>query len=120
MPLPTQQMRSCSEADIQKAISGYKSGTYSSIRNAALACRVPNATLQLRMSGGTSRSDAHEYRQILSNAEERTLVRWITHFTRAGFPVPPVLAIQMAEEVRRNQFQLTHAIISYPQPIGKS
>ena len=26
----------------------------------------------------------------------------------------------MAEEVRRNRFQLTHSIISYPRPIGKS
>ena len=26
----------------------------------------------------------------------------------------------MANEVRRNRFQLTHAVISYPRPIGKS
>ena len=120
MPLPTQQTRSYSEADIQKAISGYKSGMYSSILNAALACCIPNATLQLCMSGGTSRSDAYEYRQILSNVEEKTLVKWISHLIRAGFLVPSILAIQMAEEVRHNRFQLIYAIISYPRPIGKS
>ena len=72
------------------------------------------------MSSRTSQSNAHEYRQILLNAKERILVKWITHFIRASFPVPPILAIQIAEEVCCNQFQLMHTIISYPRPIGKS
>jgi hypothetical protein len=58
--------------------------------------------------------------QILSNAEERTLVRWITHLTRAGFPAPPSLAMQMADEIRHNRFQLSTTPPSYLRPIGKS
>ena len=120
MDCNTRDLYAYSEATIQEAILVYKSGKFTSIRACAYAFKVPFQTLQHRMSGRTSRSNAHEYRQILSNAEERTLVRWITHLTRAGFPAPPALAIQMAEEVRYNRFQLTHAVISYPRPIGKS
>ena len=37
-------------------------------------------------------SDAHEYGQILSSVEERTLERWITHLTSSAFPASPALA----------------------------
>ena len=109
-----------SETDIHKAIAEFKLGKYTSIRRCVDAHSMPESTLRHHLSGRTSRSNAHEYRQILSNAEETTLVRWITHLTKAGFPAPPALAIQMTNEVRRNRFQLMHAVISYPRPIGKS
>ena len=109
-----------SESELQDAILAYKSGKFSSIRACAEAFRVPYPTLQTRLSGRTSRSYAHEYMQILSKAEERTLVRWITHLTSTGFPASPALAIEMAEEVRRNQFQLSRNPPSYLRPIGKN
>ena len=73
-----------------------------------------------RLSGQTSRSHAHESMQILSNPEETTLVRWITYLTSTGFPASPALAIQMAEEIRNNQYRLPKASPPSHRSIGKS
>jgi DDE superfamily endonuclease/Tc5 transposase DNA-binding domain len=120
MNATTRDLNAYSGLDLQNAILAYKAGKYPSIRACASAFHIPYPTLQTRLSGRTSRSHAHEHMQVLSNAEEKTLVRWITHLTRAGFPASPALAMSMAEEIRRSRFQLTHSIISYPRPIGKS
>jgi hypothetical protein len=72
------------------------------------------------MTKRPSRPTSHEYRQILSNAEERTLVRWLTRLTTTGFPASPALAVQMAEEVRYGRYQLGHNPPSCERPIGKS
>jgi hypothetical protein len=109
-----------SEADISTAILKFREGQYASIREAARAFKLPPTTLRDRMSIRTSRSNANEHRQILSNAEEWTLVRWITRLTTTGFPASPALAIQMAEEIRQNRFQLSKTPPSYLRPIGKS
>jgi hypothetical protein len=69
MAVQTTEKRVYSEVDIQKAISGTKNNEYRSIRKAALAFNVLNATLQGRMSGRKSRATAHETQQVLSAAE---------------------------------------------------
>jgi len=109
-----------SESDLQTAILAYKVGEYTSIRACASAFSLPRRTLQHRISGRNSRSHAHEPMQILSPAEEKTLVRWITHLTSTGFPASPALAIEMAEEIRRGRYQLSRTPPSYLRPIGKS
>jgi hypothetical protein len=112
------QQHAYSEADIQAAILAYNTGEHSSIRAAARAFSVPYPTLRNRLSGRTSRLHAHETSQILSNAEEGTLVRWITCLTRTGFPASPALVVEMAEEIRNGRFQLSQT----PSPqrsIGK-
>jgi hypothetical protein len=119
MTFQTPQKQVYSEANIQKALSAIKNQEYSSIRKAALAFNIPNATLQSRMSGRKSRTEAHEAEQILSNAEEKTLARWITRLTRTGFPASPALAIEMAEEIRRGRVQLSKASAPTPRPIGQ-
>jgi len=91
------------EADVQKAISTLRERQHTSIRRAARAFGIPYTTLWNRMAGHTSRFIAHESEQVLSNAEERTLVRWITRLTRTGFPASPALVVQMAEELRRGR-----------------
>jgi len=120
MSLKARQTRQYSEEDVSTAILELQAGKYASIREAADAFKIPRTTLQDRMATRTSRSNANESRQILSNPEERTLVRWITHLTSTGFPASPALAIQMAEEIRRNRFQLSKTPSSYLRPIGKS
>jgi hypothetical protein len=119
MTVQTPEKHVYSEADIQKAISAIKNNEYYSIRKAALAFNVPNATLQGRMFGRKSRTIAHEAEQILSPAEEKTLARWITRLTRTGFPASPALAIEMAEEIRRGRVQLSRASAPTPPPIGQ-
>jgi len=108
------------ESDIQHAITAYRTGEFTSIRACSRAFNIPYPTLQHRIAGRLPRPISHEHRQILSNAEERTLVRWITQLTNTGFPAPPVLAIKMAEEIRRSRYQLASVPPSYDRPIGKS
>ena len=91
------------EANIQSAISALEKNEFTSIRKAARAFNVPNTTLRNRMSRRTLRSNAHKSDQILSNAKERTLVRWITHLISTGFPTLPALVIQIAKEIRRGR-----------------
>jgi hypothetical protein len=107
-----------SESDIQEAIAAIKAKRYSSIRAAACAFSVPPSTLHARMSGTTSRHNAHESEQMLSSAEERTLVKWITHLTRTGYPISPALALEMAETICCQRYQLSKQA-PHRRPIGK-
>jgi hypothetical protein len=95
------------EERIQNAITEFKEGRFKSIRVCADTWQVSKSTVAYRMSGRNSRARSHEYRQILSSTEEKTLVRWLTRLTSAGFPASPALAIEMAEEIRRLRFRLT-------------
>jgi len=74
------------EVDMQKAISAVRKNEYPSIQKNAIAFGVPYPTLEARMSGQTTRANAHKLHQILSNAEERTPVQWITRLTHTGYP----------------------------------
>jgi hypothetical protein len=107
------------EAKIQEAIQAYQSKKYRSVRATGRAYSIPASTLQDRLNGRTSRSTAHESTQILSNAEEQTLVRWISRLCRTGFPASPMLVVKMAEEVRQSRFQLSQSPPSNLRPIGE-
>ena len=100
--------RSFSESTIQEAITAYRDKRYLSIRAAARAFLVPKATLRHRIDNRVLRSNSYEYRQILSSAEESTLLRWLTQLTRTGYPAPPSLALKMAETIRCHRLQLSH------------
>jgi hypothetical protein len=107
------------ESDIYNALLDCRAGRYTSVRKCALAYKIPVPSFRNRLTGRISRSHAHEHMQVLSNAEEKTLVRWITHLTITGFPASPSLAIAIAEERRRNCYQVAQLPLSYPRPIGK-
>ena len=107
MPNSLQLKHVESEDQVQKALNAYLEKEYSSLRKAANAFKVPFSTAQARMAGRISRSTAHETQQTLSNAEERSLTRWITRLTRTGFPPSPKLVMEMAEELRRGRVQLS-------------
>jgi hypothetical protein len=51
------------------------------------------------MKGTLPRSQAHEAEQILSHAEEKELVRWITRLTITGYAPRHLTLREMAEEV---------------------
>jgi hypothetical protein len=63
--------------------------------------------------------DSHKGTHI-SCTITKTLVRWITHLTVTGFPASPSLAIAIAEEIRKNRYQVARLPPSYPRSIGKS
>ena len=119
MPQNTRQTRFVLEENIQKAISEYRRGVYKSRLEAARAFDIPYATLHSRMSGRNSRAQAHEYRQCLSSAEEKTLAKWITRLTSTGFPVSPKLAVEIAEEIRRERFRIAKTQPPPLRPLGK-
>ncbi|KAM0706169.1 hypothetical protein Q7P35_006718 [Cladosporium inversicolor] len=118
MNTPTQVQSAPVESRIQDAVAAYKSGTYRLIRAAANAFSIPPSTLSYRLAGRTSRSQAHESEQILSHAEEKTLVRWLTRLTSTGFPASPALAIEMAEEIRLRRLQLSKTLPLSLRPVG--
>ena len=109
------------EPQIQKAIQALKNREFSSIRAAARYFEVSHNTLRRRMAGGNSQAQAKESNQILSNAEEKTLVRWITRYTTAGSPLSPALLIELAELVRHRRVRRvsgSEAIVKTTTPIG--
>jgi hypothetical protein len=89
------------------------------MKAAAAAYVVPESTLRNRLAGHTSCSNAHEHRQNLSSAEEKTLVRWFSNLTRAGFPASPAFLVEKAEEVRRSRFKLGDGPSPQLRPLGK-
>ena len=77
------------------------------------------STVYNRLSRQTSQSASYKSAQIFSNAEERTLVRWISRLTRTGFLATLALVTEMAEEIRRYRFQLSQSPPSTLRPIGE-
>ena len=93
------------EERLQSAISAFQKQEFDSVRAAANAFKVSDRTLSRRLAGGLSRAQATEITQILSNAEEKTLVRWISRYTYAGSPVTPALLLELAELIRHERVQ---------------
>jgi DDE superfamily endonuclease/Tc5 transposase DNA-binding domain len=91
------------EQRLQDAISAYKNQEFDSIRAAANHFRVSDRTMSRRLEGGLSRVQAREMTQILSNAEEKTLVRWVSRYTCAGSPITSALLLEMAELIRHER-----------------
>jgi hypothetical protein len=94
------------EENIQKAILALESKEFKSARSAVEHFKVPKSTLTDRMAGRQTRLQSHEHLQILSNAEEKTLVRWITRLTATGYPTSPALLKEMAEEIQVRRVQV--------------
>lgn len=73
------------------------------------------------MAGRKTKAKAPEEVQLLSNAEEKTLSRWITRLTSTGFPATPSLVIETAKEIRRGRVKLAisqNIEPTQPPPIG--
>jgi len=91
------------EARLQEAIIavGEKQQTCNS---AALAFNVRRRTLYDRVNGNKkSRNKAHERDQLLSEAEEKELVQWITRLTVTGYAPRHTTLREMAEEIRKRR-----------------
>ena len=73
------------EARLQEAIAAVLSKKYT-VTSAVLAFNVPCQTLYDRINGKLPCNKVHETEQLLSHAEEKELVWWITHLTITGYP----------------------------------
>ena len=113
--------RAQTEEKIQLAIIAIEMQEFKSIRDAAVYFKVSKTTLGYRMTGRKTRAEAHEIEQLLSNAQENTLARWITRLTATGFPATPLLIKQMAEEIHMQRVILASSQTTLqpnPTPIG--
>jgi hypothetical protein len=111
-------MPTYSEEDLTNALAVYQNREFTSIRKCAYAFNILYLTLASRLSTRTSRSQSHESQQILSTAEEKTLLKVVTRLSKSGCPTTLPLIRDLAEEIRLSYFRLSSTPTSYP-PISK-
>jgi hypothetical protein len=111
-------MPTYSKDTLLTALTAYSNGEYTSIRKCAHVFNIPASTLSDRLSIRTSRSKSHESQQILSTAEEKTLLKVVTRLSKSGCPITLPLIRDLAEEIRLSHFRLSSTPTSYP-PISK-
>ena len=75
------------EVSIATAIQAYQSGTFTNIRDAAESQGLTYSTLYGCLKGRQPRQKAHELDQILSDIEERVVVKQIEDMDQCGFPM---------------------------------
>jgi hypothetical protein len=90
------------EATLQEALAAVVSGQYT-CSLASIVFNVVRQTLYNRMNGKQPRHLAQEKRQVLSHAEEKELVRWITHLTITSYPPRHKTLLEMAEEIQKRR-----------------
>ena len=91
------------EARLQEAIAAVKRGEHT-CHSAAPAFGVRRRTLYGRVNENRKpRNQAQENNQILTHAEEKELVRWITLLTISGYPPRYATLRQLAEIIRKQR-----------------
>lgn len=95
------------EDQIQKALLALKNNAFPSVRAAARHFDVDHSILVRRRRAGLSHTQAHEIQQILTNAEESILVRWVQRYTITGAPLTNSLLRDLAYQLRCAR--VTHA-----------
>jgi hypothetical protein len=111
-------MPTYSEDVLTNALAAYWNSEYTSIRKCTYAFNILYSTLALQLTTRTSRSKSHELQQILSTAEEETLLKAITRLSKSGCPITLPLIRDLAKEIRLSRFRLSSTPTSYP-PISK-
>ena len=123
MTLHKSQKASDKEALVLEALVGIKSGKYKSGYEAARELEINASTVYRRLKGYSSRATARIEQQLLSEAEEKTILKWIKQLSRCGYPVRYTLLRQIAIEVRDRRVASFNtprqALVQYPD-IGKN
>jgi len=102
MTRPKNQEAIEKEARLQEAMAAVLAEKHTA-SSAALAFNVPRSTLYDRLDGKLPHNQAHETEQLLSHAEEKELVRWITGLTITGYPPRYDTLREMAVEIRKRR-----------------
>ena len=90
------------EARIQAALAAVISSQHN-CNLVSVTFNVSHQTLYDRMNGKPSRQLAQEKQQVLTHAEEKELVRWITRLTITGYPPRHKTLLEMMEEIRKRR-----------------
>ena len=99
---PTNSTSVDKEATLQQAIAAFRNKE-KSVADAIAEFNVPRRTFFDRLNGKPPRNKAHENHQLLTLAEEKELVRWITRLTITGYPPRHATLIEMADIIRRKR-----------------
>ena len=106
-PAKSRKITQEEETRIEQAKLDYDTHRYTSICAAAKAHHVPYFTLRRRIQGLTQPCrKAHAEQQLLTDAEEKTLVEWIQYLALTGHPLnkrtirPKIQAILAAKGIR--------------------
>ena len=118
MPRPLNQKAAESEEKVLKALIGLESGLYKTVYRASKDTGAPESTISRRLNGGKTRADARESQQLLSKAQEKALVGWITDLTATGHPARHDFIKDMAEEIRKQSKINDNA--RTPLPVGET
>ncbi|KFZ25265.1 hypothetical protein V502_00257 [Pseudogymnoascus sp. VKM F-4520 (FW-2644)] len=90
------------EDDTWKAINACKDKQFPSLIAATAHFGVPYSTARDRIAGRKAKAQAHESAQLLSNAEEKTLVRWISRL-----PSMPGCSFSKSAEIHNPDWLVT-------------
>ncbi|PQM43456.1 hypothetical protein VC83_09583 [Pseudogymnoascus destructans] len=99
------------EVLLAQAVAGVKSGLYKSSYGAAKALHLRPDTVLQRVNGKLSRREARRQQQLLSPAQEQTLLKWIKVLTISGYAPSHRILRDIADEIRVNRcrvFELSH------------
>ena len=111
------------EEQLQQGIDGLNSGQYSSVYSAAKSLGISETTLRERRNGRKPRRHAHVSQQLLSDSEEKALVKWITTLTLTGLPPSYSIIETMVDAIREDRVASINTsssqLVSYP-PVGKN
>jgi hypothetical protein len=94
------------EALMQAALTAFRNKE----KTASQAIRdfnIPRQTFYDRLNGKLPRKRAHENSQLLSHAQEKELVRWITELTKTGYSPRHATVLEMAQIIRRKRDPIT-------------
>ena len=83
------------------AVQNGQKTAYKAIHN----FNVAKQTWYDQLGGKLPHAKAYEKNQILTNAEEKELVRWICRLTFTNYPPRPATLWEMAEEIKKRRFR---------------
>lgn len=87
MSQPTSTQLASKEGRMALANNSYKSGYFTSVREAAITYDIPKSTFQTRLQGRPSRQEYRSVNCKLTDTEESVLVDWILSMDERGLPV---------------------------------
>jgi len=99
MPVIKPRKRNEAEERIEKAINHYQDSDELSIRALAEKHGVPYLTLRGRLQGRVTREIGHQKMLVLTEYEEKSIVRWCERLDEWGHPVRLGMVKGMAEAI---------------------
>lgn len=103
------------ESRLAKAKEEFQAGKFKSIKAAAVSHNVKYFTLRHRILGlAVPHKEAHVNQQLLTKAEEQTLVEWIQYLALTGHPLNKCTIRPKVQAILQAKNSKFHGIEKYP------